>query len=58
MKCEGFSAPCENLNAEKRRQNTKYIDDEDNFKVLCPDCQQESNEHWEDSWNDYYRGQY
>jgi hypothetical protein len=56
MKCEGFSGPCGKYKAVRFRMNTNYIDRERNYRVLCPSCQQESGEFWDEQWSDYYRG--
>lgn len=37
-----------------RRQNTAYNDDELNWAFLCPSCQEEANEYWQERWNEYY----
>jgi hypothetical protein len=47
---------CDSTDAEKRRQNTAYVDDDRNFAVLCDECQKKTNEYWRDQWNDYYQG--
>jgi hypothetical protein len=54
MKCQ--NKYCDSTDAEKRRQNTAYVDDDRNFAVLCDECQKEANEYWRDQWNDYYQG--
>jgi DNA-directed RNA polymerase subunit M/transcription elongation factor TFIIS len=55
-KCEGFSGPCKNTNAKYRLQHTAYADENSNWKYLCPDCQNESNEYWDEQWKEYYAG--
>lgn len=40
----------------RRRQNTSYHDDESNWCVLCPDCQEEANEYWAERWAEYHSG--
>ena len=52
MKCQG----CNSEGAKKRRQNTSYVDDKENFSILCHDCQIEADEYWKDQWDEYYRG--
>lgn len=54
--CRGFSGPCGKYPVQKYRQMTQYVDEEDNYKVLCKDCQTESNEYWSGMWQDYYSG--
>ena len=50
LKCEH----CGSKNAEKRRQRTAYADDEKNWRTLCPKCQEENDEYWNEMWDDYY----
>lgn len=45
---------CGSLNASNNRQKTEYHNECDNMKVLCPDCQREEDEYWDDMWVDYY----
>ena len=45
---------CGKEGAENRRQITAYADDKQNFATLCDGCQEETNEYWQDQWNDYY----
>jgi hypothetical protein len=40
--------------AHRRRQNTAYVDDERNWKVLCDKCQEDNDEYWNEMWKDYY----
>lgn len=47
---------CGNEGAEKRRQNTAYTDDERNYTILCPPCQEENDRYWRDMWAEYYDG--
>ena len=55
-KCDGFEAPCEKSGAKWRRQNTNYPTDSENWKFLCDDCQNLSDEYWKDMWDDYWAG--
>ena len=41
---------------QRRRQNTKYVDDERNYAVLCPACQDEEDDYWAERWAEYYAG--
>ena len=52
MKCKA----CKKDGAEKRRQNTAYYNDEENFAILCPDCQKDADEYWQERWDEYYSG--
>ena len=47
---------CKKEGAEKRRQNTAYVDDKLNFATLCDDCQEEANKYWAEQWAEYYKG--
>ena len=47
---------CGDIKAEKRRQLTAYANDKLNFAVLCDECQGETNEYWQEQWDDYYGG--
>ena len=55
-KCHGFEGPCDNKNAFRQRQDTKYVNDEQNWVVLCPKCAKENAQYWRDMWNDYHSG--
>jgi len=56
MICEGFYGDCERTDAIEFRMNTRYADEERNYRVLCPVCQQHSEEYWADKWAEYYAG--
>jgi len=45
---------CGKNGAQRRRQNSAYVDDNKNFATLCDDCQEDANEYWQERWNDYY----
>lgn len=45
---------CGAKNASRNRQRTAYVDDEKNFSTLCPRCQDENDEYWDERWNEYY----
>ena len=45
---------CGKSNAIRYRMRTAYADDEKNYAILCPECQEESDEYWTERWNDYY----
>lgn len=40
--------------ASKRRQCTAYHDDSMNWKTLCPVCQDEADEYWQERWDEYH----
>jgi len=48
---------CESTDAERRRQNTFYPDEEDNYVTLCPQCHKDNESYWEDMWIEYYSSQ-
>lgn len=52
MKCDGFLHSCDNDGAVRFRMHTAYVDDEKNYMNLCPACQQDSNEYWQDMWDE------
>lgn len=54
FQCQGFGSQCFNHNATRYRMNTAYHDEEDNWTILCPDCQEDCSEHWKNMWAEYY----
>jgi hypothetical protein len=56
MKCTGWSEPCDSEEATRRRQDTRYVDDERNFVTLCDRCFEECEKHWAEMWEEYYAG--
>lgn len=46
---------CGANNASENRQRTAYVNS-DNMDVLCPNCQKEADEYWDDMWSDFYSG--
>lgn len=54
IRCEGWEGPCDSINAKRRRQNTRYVDEERNYVTLCDDCMKLNHEYWEEMWADYY----
>ena len=54
MRCGGWEGPCDSVNAKRRRQNTQYVDDAQNWVTLCDKCMELNNEYWKDMWADYY----
>ena len=47
---------CGSFGATTQRQNTRYVNDAQNFVTLCPRCHEENDAHWEAMWSDYYSG--
>lgn len=39
-----------------RRQSTSYVDDEQNFNIMCEPCFEQTEEDWELMWEQYYGG--
>lgn len=50
--CEGFSGPCENVDAHWARANTFYENERTNWKYLCDKCEAEMIDYWDDQWQD------
>lgn len=48
---------CGELRAKRRRQNTAYYDDAQNFAILCEPCQQEADEGWDELWREVHADQ-
>lgn len=38
----------------RRRQNTRYCNDNENWFISCRPCFQENEEYWAERWADYY----
>jgi hypothetical protein len=36
------------------RQNTRYVDEQQNYVAICPPCQEQNDEYWAGMWADYY----
>ncbi len=47
---------CGATNASKNRQRTAYVNS-DNTAILCPKCQKEADEYWDNMWDEYYSSQ-
>jgi len=48
---------CDRCGCEKatiNRQMTYYEEDASNWQTLCPPCQEESDENWNQMWKEYY----
>lgn len=54
----GYLGTCPNCAREriirKRRLNTAYTHDEDNWVECCSDCYQMMYEYYEERWEEYY----
>lgn len=37
-----------------RRQNTAYVNPENNWLLVCESCLEEANEYWKERWEDYW----
>ena len=55
MQCEGFSHKCDSQDAVRYRMRTAYVDEERNYMILCPFCQKESDDYWQEQWDDLER---
>ena len=53
MECQGGCGKNDDT-VQRRRQRTQYVDDKENFKALCPECQKNEDEYWDEMWKDYY----
>lgn len=51
LKCQ----MCGEMKASHNRQRTAYHDS-DNMADLCPGCQKEADDHWDEMWDEYYHG--
>lgn len=49
--CEGFYGPCGKPGIW-RKQMTSYPNDDLNYRCLCDNCQEESNEYWFEQWEE------
>ena len=56
IQCWGVDGPCSSMNATRQRQNTAYVNDEQNWVVMCPECAAANEAYWDDMWRDYYAG--
>lgn len=45
---------CGNMNASKNYQRTSYVDEKENYDVLCPTCQKEMDDYWNGMREEYY----
>lgn len=54
------TGPCQYANCGKHgvrfRQNTSYIDEEQNWFTACEEHQKVIDEYWDDMWQSYYSG--
>lgn len=39
---------------ERRRRNTAYQDDDQNFHTCCAECHDDANQFWSEMWQDHY----
>ena len=53
--CQGVDGPCPNEGI-KRRQNTAYSDDSQNWVVMCDKCAAYNEEEWAKQWAEYNAG--
>ena len=36
--------------------NTVYVLKENNYRNLCPECQEMYDDYWDERWKEYYAG--
>jgi len=51
--CTGAEGPCFRI-GKRRRRNTAYVNDEDNWVFQCDKCFKREQEYWKDMWHEYY----
>lgn len=56
LPCGGWEGPCDNNNAVRYHMNTAYTLEENNYRNLCPKCQEMCDEYWDERWREYYSG--
>lgn len=54
--CEGFSMPCENVDAHWCSSHTYYPNERQNWHYLCDSCEKEMVDFWNDQWQDAIGG--
>lgn len=42
------------FNIEKRRLNTQYIDEKQNYMTSCKNCYDEAYVYYKEMWDDFY----
>jgi hypothetical protein len=55
MQCDGFMGSCGSQDAVRYRMHTQYWREESNYMNLCPLCQKECDDYWDEQWAEYYR---
>jgi len=56
VRCHGWDSPCESMNATRRRQDTAFVDDAQNWVTLCDHCMAANKAHWDEMWQEVYYG--
>ena len=54
--CHGHCGYCFKI-GKRRRQNTKYAEDEMNYVFCCKNCFEQIEACWAEQWDDYYSSQ-
>lgn len=54
LKSKNICEKCNRSGASRNMQNTCYENDDDNWAVLCDECQSEQDEYWDYMWKEYY----
>lgn len=48
---------CGSWNSKRNRQRTAYAQEESNWLRLCPKCQKDADDYWDEMWREYYMSQ-
>ena len=54
MKCD--FCDIEDDTVVRYHQRTQYSNEEDNWVNACPFCKEMNDAHWDEMWDEYYRG--
>ena len=55
IKCQGFNGKCDQA-GKRRRQNTRYEEDDRNYVIMCDECFVENEKYWDYRWKELYSG--
>jgi hypothetical protein len=58
MTTEALFGPCQACGQPGKlyRQNTQYVNEEQNWVCLCSEHEEENDEYWAERWAEYYAG--
>ena len=51
--CPVCNTTCNSV--EKRRQNTRYVNEDQNYIVSCVECYKNREEYWKEMWEEVYK---